>query len=76
MKIEDKKVKNNVRKPFNAVLIPKSIKVDVFLKSLENESHTELSFEHIKDQKIQKNAKKFIANISNEMANKKLSKML
>lgn len=68
MKIEDKKVKNNVRKPFNAVLIPKSIKEDAFLKSLENESHTELSFEHIKDQKIQKNAKKFIANISNEMA--------
>lgn len=68
MKIEDKKVKNNVRKPFNAVLIPKSIKEDAFLKSLENESHTELSSEHIKDQKIQKNAKKFIANISNEMA--------
>lgn len=68
MKIEDKKVKNNVRKPFNAILMPKSIKEDAFLKSLENESHTELSFEHIKDQKIQKNAKKFIANISNEMA--------
>ena len=47
-------MKNNVRKPFNAVLIPKSIKEDAFLKSLENESHTELSFEHIKDQKIQK----------------------
>ena len=68
MKIEDKKVKNNVRKPFNAILMPKSIKEDAFLKSLENESHTELSFEHINDQKIQKNAKKFIANISNEMA--------
>lgn len=68
MKIEDKKVKNNVRKPFNAILMPKSIKEDAFLKSLENESHTELSFEHIKDQKIQKNAKKFIVNISNEMA--------
>ncbi len=68
MKIEDKKVKNNVRKPFNAIIIPKSTKEDAFLKSLENESHTELSFEHIKDQKIQRNAKKFIANISNEMA--------
>ena len=68
MKIEDKKVKNNVRKPFNAVLIPKSIKEDAFLKSLENESHTELSYEHIKDQKLQKNAKKFINNISNEIA--------
>lgn len=68
MKIEDKKVKNNVRKPFNAVLIPKSIKEDAFLKSLENESHTELSYEHIKDQKLQKNARKFISNISNEIA--------
>lgn len=68
MKIEDKKVKNNVRKPFNAVLIPKSIKEDAFLKSLENESHTELSYEHIKDQKLQKNAKKFINNISNEIS--------
>ena len=68
MKIEDKKIKNNVRKPFNAVLIPKSIKEDAFLKSLENESHTELSYEHIKDQKLQKNARKFINNISNEIA--------
>ena len=68
MKIEDKKVKNNVRKPFNAVLIPKSIKEDAFLKSLENESHTELSYEHIKDQKLQKNARKFINNISNEIS--------
>lgn len=68
MKIEDKKVKNHVRKPFNAVLIPKSIKEDAFLKSLENESHTELSYEHIKDQKLQKNARKFISNISNEIA--------
>ena len=68
MKIEDKKVKNNVKKPFNAILIPQSIKEDAFLKSLENESHTELSYEHIKDQKLQSNAKKFINNISNRMA--------
>lgn len=68
MKIEDKKVKNNVKKPFNAILIPQSIKEDAFLKSLENESHTELSYEHIKDQKLQSNAKKFINNISNKMA--------
>ncbi|MEG0855799.1 MAG: hypothetical protein RSG52_04875 [Terrisporobacter sp.] len=67
MKIEDKKVKNNVKKPFNAILIPSTIKEDAFLKSLENESHTELSSEHIKDQKIQKNATRFINNISNEM---------
>jgi len=67
MKIEDKKVKGNVNKPFNAVLIPDSITEDAFLKSLENESHTELSFEHIKDQKLQRNAKRFINNISKKM---------
>ena len=68
MKIEDKKVNGNVNKPFNAVLIPDSIKEDAFLKSLENESHTQLSFEHIKDQKLQRNAKRFINNISKVMA--------
>lgn len=68
MKIEDKKVKNNVNKPFNAVLIPKSMEEDAFLKSLENESHTELSDGHIKDQKEKRNAKRFINNISNVIA--------
>lgn len=68
MKIEDKKVKGNVNKPFNAVLIPESIIEDAYLKSLENESHTQLSFEHIKDQKLQKNAKRFINNISREIS--------
>ena len=68
MKIEDKKVKGNVNKPFNAVLIPDSTKEDAFLISLENESHTQLSFEHIKDQNLQKNAKRFINNISKVMA--------
>ncbi|WP_302652283.1 hypothetical protein [uncultured Clostridium sp.] len=68
MKIEDKKIKGNVNKPFNAVLIPESTKEDAFLKSLENESHTELTFEHIKDQVLQRNAKRFINNISKEIA--------
>lgn len=68
MKIEDKKIKGNVNKPFNAVLIPATITEDAFLKSLENESHTELSFEHIKDQRLQRNAKRFINNISKEIA--------
>lgn len=68
MKIEDKKIKGNINKPFNAVLIPESIEEDSFLKSLENESHTELTYEHIKDQYIQKNAKRFINNISKEIA--------
>lgn len=68
MKIEDKKITGNVNKPFNAVLIPDSIKEDAFLKSLENESHTELSWEHIKDQKLQRNAKRFINNMSKAIA--------
>ena len=68
MKIEDNKITGNVNKPFNAILIPNSIKEDAFLKSLENESHTELSWEHIKDQKLQRNAKRFINNMSKAIA--------
>ena len=52
MKIEDKKITGNVNKPFNAVLIPISNIEDSFLKSLENESHTKLGFDHIKDQSL------------------------
>ncbi|MFJ7637899.1 hypothetical protein [Peribacillus sp. NPDC097225] len=68
MKIEDKKIKNNVNKPFNAVLIGGAAE-DAYLKSLENESHTELSFDHIKDPLLQKRAKKFINNLSREISN-------
>lgn len=64
MKIEDKKIKGHVRDPYNAVLIPKGHKEDVFLKSLENESHTALSFEHIKNDTEKKNANYFINKIS------------
>ena len=67
MKIEDLKVKGNVNKPFNAVLIG-SADEDAYLKSLENESHTELSSDHIKDPTIQKRAKRFINNLSREMS--------
>ncbi|MFH0070180.1 hypothetical protein [Peribacillus sp. NPDC056705] len=67
MKIEDKKIKGNVNKPFNAVLIGGAAE-DGYLKSLENESHTELSYEHIKDPKLQKRAKKFINNLSREIS--------
>ncbi|MCA1031178.1 hypothetical protein LCL95_09100 [Bacillus timonensis] len=66
MKIEDKKIKNNANKPFNAVLVAGKNE-DGYLKSLENESHTELAFDHIKDQQLQKNAKKFINNLSKEI---------
>jgi len=68
MKIEDRKVQNYATKPFSAILIPQSSLEDAFLKSLENESHTEISYEHIKNQKLQKNAKRFINNISREIA--------
>ena len=46
-------------------MIPVSSEEDIFLKSLENESHTSLSCDHIKDIKIQENAKRFLNNISN-----------
>ncbi|MEK4715756.1 hypothetical protein [Sporosarcina sp. FSL K6-5500] len=66
MKIEDKKVKNKANQPFNAVLIG-GMKEDAYLKSLENESHTELTFDHIKDPVLQKRAKRFIINLSRAM---------
>lgn len=68
MKIEDKKISGNVNKPYNAIMIPKTSKEDQFLKSLENESHTELSATHFKDEASQKNGKNFINNISKEVA--------
>ena len=67
MKIEDKKIERYVRAPFNAILIPKSIKEDVFLKTLENESHTQLSYQHVKHIELQANAKYFINNINREL---------
>lgn len=67
MKIEDFKVKGNVNKPFNAVLIG-GPEEDSYLKSLENESHTQLSSDHIKDPVLQKQAKRFINNLSREIS--------
>lgn len=69
MKIEDKKIPSYVNAPFNAILIPFSSMEDMFLKSLENESHTQLSYEHVKDPSVQANAKRFIRNIDKEMQN-------
>jgi hypothetical protein len=63
MKIEDLKVKSHVLKSYNAVLIPKGKDVDAFLKQLENESHTKLSEESIKDPIQKQNAKYFINQI-------------
>ena len=67
MKIEDFKVKANATKPFNAVLIG-GLNEDKYLKSLENESHTEISSEHIKDAKLKTRATRFINNLSKEIA--------
>ncbi|MCU4821546.1 hypothetical protein OCA00_07780 [Bacillus cereus] len=66
MKIEDFAVKNNATKPFNAVLIG-GIDEDSYLKSLENESHTKISSDDIKDPELKKLAKKFINNLNKEI---------
>ena len=67
MKIEDHKVYRNVTKTYNAILIPKGRREDKYLKSLENESHTQLSYEHINDPDSKSNAKRFINNIDREI---------
>ena len=67
MKIEDFKVKNNVRKPFNAVLIG-GLKEDAYLKSLENESHTKIEKDQINDEKLKRDATSFINRLSAEIA--------
>lgn len=66
MKIQDHKVKNNYRKPFNAVLIG-GAKEDQYLKSLENESHTSISAESIRDEVEKSNATRFINNLNKEL---------
>lgn len=66
MKIEDFMVKNNSTKPFNGVLIGSSDE-DVYLKSLENESHTKISSDDIKNPELKKQAKKFISNLTKEL---------
>lgn len=68
MKIEDKTIPSNSRKPFNAVLIPNSAREDMFLKSLENESHTRLDANHIKNKNLRANASKFISNLEQEIS--------
>ena len=67
MKIEDFAVKSNATKPFNAVLIG-GLEEDGYLKSLENESHTRISAEDIKDPKLKRQATRFINNLSNAIA--------
>ena len=70
MKIEDFKISSAATKPFNAVLIPKNSDCDKFLKSLENESHTEISWKHFKVKSHQENAKYFINNLDKAVKKK------
>lgn len=67
MKIEDFKVKSNVMKPFNAVLIG-GLDEDAYLKSLENESHTKLDKDKINDRNLKSRATRFLNNLSREIA--------
>lgn len=67
MKIEDKKITSFATAPFNAILLPASSEEDKFLKTLENESHTELVSGHIQDIQLKRNAVRFINNISKEL---------
>src|SRR5690625_1083468 len=67
MKIEDMKVERNATKPFNAVLIG-GPKEDEYLKSLENESHTKLVKNNFNDPELNKQATRFIRNLSREIA--------
>ncbi|MDM8214320.1 hypothetical protein QUW13_10655 [Enterococcus hirae] len=66
MKISDYKIPGYVRTPFNAILIGGS-KEDEFLKTLENESHTEISAEGFRDKIAKRNARKFLSNLKKEV---------
>ncbi|MGL5415784.1 MAG: hypothetical protein ACRDAU_09010 [Clostridium sp.] len=70
MKIEDKVITGNATKPFNGVLIPKGTKEDAFLKLLENESHTKIESQHLKDAEKKRDAIRFISNITKVLSEK------
>ncbi|MFC4711143.1 hypothetical protein ACWOEJ_08390 [Enterococcus eurekensis] len=63
MKIVDYKVPSYIRRPFNAVLIG-GPKEDQYLKTLENEAHTDLSADALRDPASKKDAKKFLKNLN------------
>ncbi len=66
MKIEDKKVASHATTPYNAILIG-GPKEDEYLKTLENESHTALSYEAIRDPEEKRKAKKFLSTLNNNL---------
>ena len=67
MKIVDHKVKNYIRRPFNAVVFG-GAEEDKYLKSLENESHTELSSSALRDPKAKREANKFLRELNAKIA--------
>ena len=75
MKVAEKSIKGYSSSAFNIVLVSKSIEEDIFLKSLENEAHTQLSSEHIKDKVFKQNAVRFLNNLDSEIG-KVVSKKL
>lgn len=64
MKIEDRKIRGYSQKPYNALLIPVSSNCDVMLKTLENESHTQLEHKHIKNENIKTSARNFLRDLN------------
>lgn len=69
MKIEDFQVKSYLNKPFNGVLIPNNIETDKWLKTLENEAHSKITHEHIRNTSEKDNASRFINNLHKELGN-------
>ncbi len=67
MKISEKRIDSYASSSFNLILIANSSKEDKFLKTLENESHTKLSEDHISDSLSKKNAKRFLNNLDREI---------
>lgn len=66
MKIEDFKVDNYVRKPYNAVIIG-GVEEDRYLKSLENVAHNSITYEHIKNPLLRHQAREFIKSLKKEL---------
>ncbi|MGL5125689.1 MAG: hypothetical protein ACRC6U_06835 [Fusobacteriaceae bacterium] len=67
MKVAEKSIKGSSSSFFNIVLVSKSKEEDMFLKSLENEAHTQLSSEHIKNKLFKQNAVRFLNNLDTEI---------
>ncbi len=66
MKIEERKIKGRVRTPFNAVLIG-GTEEDQYLKTLENESHTKLSNDLIRNSDEKRKATNFLNTLDRQI---------